>query len=124
MLELADELEREGDRLKAEAAGWRAVAAARKSQLTSRPTYVTDGGMAATETAARHPGPIANRKGPATKLMKELGYSNLAELAAALDEPHATVRAWNTAARMSLPERIEPKVKALRAELARKSAKP
>lgn len=31
MLALADELEREGDRLKAEAAGWRAVAAARKS---------------------------------------------------------------------------------------------
>ena len=86
--------------------------------LTSSHGYVTDSAMQSSETVTRHPGPIAS-DGVASRLAKELGLSNLNELAEALKEPYPTVRAWNS--RGSLPARIEPAVKKLRD--ARKSAK-
>lgn len=58
-------------------------------------------------------GPVPDKDGPATKVMNELGFANLAALAKALGERHGTVRSWNLRDG-GLPERVLPAIQKLR----------
>jgi hypothetical protein len=88
--------------------------------LTSNVSYATDSGMTSS-SLAKHPGPVPG-EGPATKLMKDLGLSSLAELATALGERHVTVRSWNSRDN-GLPERVAPAVQKLRDRLRKSRSK-
>ena len=81
--------------------------------LTTEITHATDSGKM-NSAVANGPsrGPVPNEDGPATKVMNELGFANLAELAKALKERHGTVRSWNL--RDDLPERVLPAIQRLR----------
>ena len=86
--------------------------------LTTDNGYVTVAPMPSTETATKHPGPVAN-EGAASRITAELGYPSLSDLADALKEPYPTVRAWNLKGR-GIPGRVLPAIERLRK--SRKSA--
>jgi len=123
MRALADRLEREAQAQLARAKQLRGAAdtieALRKMQpLTTDNGYVTVAPMPSTETATKHPGPVAN-EGAASRVAAELGYASLSDLADALKESYPTVRAWNLKGR-GIPDRVQPAIDRLRR--SRKSA--
>ncbi len=92
------------------------------TSLTSDIRYDTNNTMTSSALSiGPSRGPVPDKDGPATKVMKELGFSNLAELAKALDERHGTVRSWNL--RDDLPERVIPAVQKLREKQSKRTGR-
>lgn len=90
-------------------------------RLTTEVTHATDNGMTSSALSiGPSRGPLPDGDGPATKIMRELGFANLAELAKALGERHGTVRSWNMRDG-GLPDRVLPAVQKLRASRTRKT---
>ena len=89
------------------------------SALTTDNAYDSNNRMSSAVAIGPSRGPVPDKDGPATKVMNELGFPNLAALAKALGERHGTVRSWNLR-EDGLPERVLPAIQRLR-EKHRKS---
>jgi len=126
---LADRFEREAAALTARAKQLRGAADTIEAiramgPLTSDVSYATDNSMSSAIAIGPSRGPAPDKDGPATKVMTELGFANLAELAKALGERHGTVRSWNLRAEKDgLPERVRPAVQKLREKRSRARGK-